>query len=421
MRVVVVGGGPAGCAGAYRLSQLGHEVVLLERERHVGGRTWTLRDGGFEIDTGAFAVSNLSARMLALIEEVGKSESVSSFAATLAIHHGGRLHEIRLTSLASRLRFPLIDWRSKLKLGALSVLPAPDIYDADALARVDDGESAADWGRRRAGDSGYRFAVKPGIELLGASCQQVNAPFAAGLTRAMRNVRPLRLGGGVGAFCEWLAERLDVRLGSAAATLAIDEDGVLVTTADGASHRADAAMIATDAGVAAELLGTAGAARGLRRAEYAPTAHLAIGFPSSAWADIDAEWVVATEQDAAVSTIGLLSRRSPQAVPPGAEVLDIYFSPSACGRLSDAELVEAAKQAIRHLLGKALPRPGFEMLFRQARGLSAPAPGSATELLATRASLPRQVAVVGDWVSYGGVELAVRSGEWGAARIAALA
>ena len=51
-RTVVIGGGIAGLATAALLAKEGHEVQLLERLEHVGGRAGTLERNGFRFDTG---------------------------------------------------------------------------------------------------------------------------------------------------------------------------------------------------------------------------------------------------------------------------------------------------------------------------------------------------------------------------------
>jgi UDP-galactopyranose mutase len=51
-RVVVVGGGYAGLAGAVRLAKLGHEVTLLERGDVLGGALAPVRQDGFQWDGG---------------------------------------------------------------------------------------------------------------------------------------------------------------------------------------------------------------------------------------------------------------------------------------------------------------------------------------------------------------------------------
>src|SRR5699024_5898177 len=51
-RVVVIGAGISGLATAALAAQDGHEVLVLERLPHVGGRAATLEDDGFVFDTG---------------------------------------------------------------------------------------------------------------------------------------------------------------------------------------------------------------------------------------------------------------------------------------------------------------------------------------------------------------------------------
>jgi predicted NAD/FAD-dependent oxidoreductase len=53
MKFVVVGAGISGCVCAYELSKAGHEVVVVEKGRGVGGRMATRRMQGARIDHGA--------------------------------------------------------------------------------------------------------------------------------------------------------------------------------------------------------------------------------------------------------------------------------------------------------------------------------------------------------------------------------
>ena len=41
--IVILGAGPAGVSAAWRLSELGHQVVMLERDGAVGGMGKTIR------------------------------------------------------------------------------------------------------------------------------------------------------------------------------------------------------------------------------------------------------------------------------------------------------------------------------------------------------------------------------------------
>ena len=50
--IVVLGAGPAGLSAAWRLSELGYPVTVLERDGAVGGMGKTIRVGGYDVDYG---------------------------------------------------------------------------------------------------------------------------------------------------------------------------------------------------------------------------------------------------------------------------------------------------------------------------------------------------------------------------------
>ncbi|MCS7050305.1 MAG: FAD-dependent oxidoreductase, partial [Thermomicrobium sp.] len=53
-RVLILGGGVAGLAAAWRLVQAGVEVLVLEARERVGGRVWTTFEyGPFPVELGA--------------------------------------------------------------------------------------------------------------------------------------------------------------------------------------------------------------------------------------------------------------------------------------------------------------------------------------------------------------------------------
>ena len=50
--IVVLGAGPAGMSAAWRLSELGHKVVVLEKGTAVGGMGKTITVGKYAVDYG---------------------------------------------------------------------------------------------------------------------------------------------------------------------------------------------------------------------------------------------------------------------------------------------------------------------------------------------------------------------------------
>jgi len=53
--IIILGGGPTGLAAAYRLSLDGEKVILLEKEKHLGGLSATLEKEGFLYEFGPHA------------------------------------------------------------------------------------------------------------------------------------------------------------------------------------------------------------------------------------------------------------------------------------------------------------------------------------------------------------------------------
>jgi len=76
MKVVVVGAGISGCACAYRLAEQGHDVVLVEKGRGVGGRMSTRRMAGARIDHGAQFFTVRDSRMKDLLRKWQSMDAV---------------------------------------------------------------------------------------------------------------------------------------------------------------------------------------------------------------------------------------------------------------------------------------------------------------------------------------------------------
>lgn len=82
-KIAVVGAGPAGLTAARRLAAAGHDVVVLETEPHVGGRTHTARFGeGHHLDTGAGWLTSAYTRTLQLLDELGERDRLRPLRAT---------------------------------------------------------------------------------------------------------------------------------------------------------------------------------------------------------------------------------------------------------------------------------------------------------------------------------------------------
>jgi diapolycopene oxygenase len=73
-RAVVIGGGLAGLAAAAELTTLGAAVVLVERNRHLGGKMNVLEEGGYRFDMGP-TILTIPSVVRGIIERSGRRVS----------------------------------------------------------------------------------------------------------------------------------------------------------------------------------------------------------------------------------------------------------------------------------------------------------------------------------------------------------
>jgi oxygen-dependent protoporphyrinogen oxidase len=414
--LVVIGAGPAGCAAGRALTELGHQVTLIESEPRVGGRTWTLREDGFSIDTGAVTLAHFYRRTLALARSLGRSDEIVRFDRVAGFHDGSELHPLRMESPPSYMRLGLLGLRDKARIAARSLRASlrggPDLFELDSLVEADRGETIAQWGRRSFGEAGYEYVVRPNIEPLWSfSCEDASAALQLALLRVSRGrgVRLMVPRRGVGSVCEWLAEGLQVRAGTKVMRLEV-ADRVLVH-ADSGTLAADGVVIATDATTASGLV-PAGPARAiLEQVPYAANVHVAFGFAEDPWPEFPTDIVVPVGSgERAVTSVELLSRRSESLVPEGAQVVDVYIGDRAARRLTDAEAAAEAHDAVNRYLGAA-PPPAFEHVFRRERAFPVPVPGGYSRMREALSATPSRVRLAGDYLSHAMIEAAIRSGE----------
>ena len=77
-RVIIIGGGFAGLSAGVELSELGFEVLLLERRRHLGGRAYSFTDTrtGDIVDNGQHLFMGCYAHTIAFLKKIGRLEKL---------------------------------------------------------------------------------------------------------------------------------------------------------------------------------------------------------------------------------------------------------------------------------------------------------------------------------------------------------
>ena len=232
-RTAVLGAGALGLTVAYRLAQRGDEVVVLEREPIAGGLA-----AGFEIEPGMWLekfyhhLFRGDRHAIGLIEELGLGDDLVWHRPLTVTLRDGQVHQ--LDSPISLLRFRPLPVPDRLRMGAalayLKALPNPERLE---------GQTAADWIRRRMGQRAYDVVWGP---LLRGKFGELADEIAMPWFWARVHDRTAQLGylrGGFQRLYNRLAERIrelegDVRLGTEVTEVRTDASaGLRVATASG--------------------------------------------------------------------------------------------------------------------------------------------------------------------------------------------
>ena len=433
MKVIVIGGGPAGCAAAYTLRKQGHDVRVFEASHCVGGRTKQLKRDGYNLGTGAlFLMGGLYPRTSALLKEMGRyKELVPWKGASQLMDNDNSRYPVNFVALQSYLSVPKLTWGDRLKIifAGIKLFLSPgakNAFDGHELAKYETGENLEDWARKNLGDRAYEYIVRPIMDFLYAvPCSWLSLPFPLAVIQQAPKMALSVPPGGIGQVSDWFIEHspgVRVHLNSRVERVEANGKGYKVT-AKGESFDADGLVVATESFVAADLLKdfiSQTTAQKLRSTPYTEYAHVAIGYDKSPWPNFPADIVmpVGYGEERNVGAIVLHSRRHPGAVPPGAECVGVYFNTPPLAKMSDEDIKREAVEAAIHAFGPA-PEPSFVHLFRYDNGLTIAKPGHYKTLDSVHVEMPKGIVLAGDYFSQAGVEAAVFSGEEAAQKLSA--
>jgi oxygen-dependent protoporphyrinogen oxidase len=165
-RIAVVGAGMAGMSAAYRLQRAGFEPTVFERDDRVGGRIWTVEQGGYLMDLGAAVYLGTYREAIALIREVGLGGELRELPAIGSMPRAGRLHEFDYSApIRTALTTKAISSAGKLKAVKLALMLLRNLgnlgySDYTKLVALDD-ETTRDYSRRALGRELEEYATEP--------------------------------------------------------------------------------------------------------------------------------------------------------------------------------------------------------------------------------------------------------------------
>lgn len=253
--VIVIGAGLAGLRCAGRLSELGHEVTVLEASDAVGGRVRTDVVDGFRCDRG-FQVLNPAYPAVRSWVDV-EALRLQEFGAGILVRG-----EQGLRVLADPIREPGLGLRTvssgylnPLEIAALGRWAARVLADPRGVIRNRDETLAASFDAAGVTGRLRREVLEPFLAgVLADSHGTSSANFTKLLVRMFALGRPGLPADGMGALPEQLARSLtDVRLDTPVDSVAGRSEGRVEVRAAGATLSARALVVAADPVTAARL------------------------------------------------------------------------------------------------------------------------------------------------------------------------
>ncbi len=385
-RLVIVGGGIAGLAAAWRAQALSAErpveITLVEREDRLGGKIRTELSGGFLFEMGAESFLSRKPAGVKLCEELDLLDRLQG-----RTPRSGRsfvMHRHALHPLPEGLSGFIPTDLDSLKASSLLSEEAKRRFEREPTIPPDPGsgdQSVARFLSRRLGPEVFHLLVEPlvsGIYAGDAALLSVKATYPQ-LLDLERRYGSLLAGlkaqaapaGGLPAFVSFplgmaelvsrLAGRLTsvrIVLGAAARSVETAREGIRVELADGGSLEADAGILAVPAYEAARLL--AGLDPELaalhERIPYASSAVVQLAFDSPAAAGpLDGYgYVVPSVEESDILACTWSSSKWEHRAPDGSALIRYYlgrFGRDDITRKSDRELVEAARSELAATLG----------------------------------------------------------------------
>lgn len=406
-RVVVVGGGIAGLAAAYRLKTRGGvSVTLVESDSRLGGKIRTDRVDGFVVEGGPDTFLSYKPRGIGLCRELGLEDRLHGTNEKVRrtfVMRGGALYELPegLTGLipsrfGPMLRTGLISPLGKLRMGLDYLIP-PRSTNGD--------ESLAAFVERRLGRELYDRLIEPlmsgiyagdGEQLsLGATFPQLrqtereHGSLIRGMLAAKRG-RPVSGRGGTGpggkqwpAFVtpttglaeivEALESRLgdvDIRRGTPVGRVEAGPVGYRLILENGEALGAESVVLATPAFVTSRLVeGLDPDMAGVLRAiPHVSTATVSVAYPLG---DIPRPldgygYIIPRAEGRSILACTWTSTKFPHRAPEGYGLIRAFIGRAGQGdvlRGSDDDLVGLVREELRAVLGITAP-PMMRRVFR---------------------------------------------------------
>jgi oxygen-dependent protoporphyrinogen oxidase len=346
--IFVVGAGPSGLAAAWRLTQNGHQVVVLESRDRVGGQLLTVKQDGFLMEAGTTILPAAYEDVMRLVREAGLLGDLIAANSLMGFMRDGQLHTLRADNLAlDAARTKLLSTKSKLKVArlVLDTLRMRRVlsYEDLSLAAAFDTETPRAYATRVGlGDELYDYLIEPtvrgGAGVPGDVISVVEFFF---LWQKVLGTKLFAFRDGYSTLPERLASGLDVRL--SCNVREVIEDGAKVTVSwDGPNgletHEGAGAVVSSMGNLVPEIVPQLPESRKefLRALNY--THCINVNFALSQPPAIESAFIVVPRPEAPDLFAAILEHnKAPDRTPPGKGLVTLYGMNEWSARHMDAD------------------------------------------------------------------------------------
>ena len=115
MKIGIIGGGAAGLAAAYELTNRGHLAEVFERAPFLAGQASTFPVGGGQLEKGYHHLFVSDTDMVDLINELGLGHKLEWLESKVGLYYGGRIWDF--STPMDLLRFKPLSFAQRLRVG----------------------------------------------------------------------------------------------------------------------------------------------------------------------------------------------------------------------------------------------------------------------------------------------------------------
>jgi len=171
MKIAVIGGGLTGLVTSYKLSKLGHQVILYEKDAQLGGLATYTKFGSFYWDKFYHVILPFDSYLIDFIKEIGLSRKLNWKQTYTGYYTNNKYYSI--SNSKEFIQFPLLNIFSKIRL-ALTIFKASKITDWKKLEQI----TVKDWLIKTGGNKNFQNFWEPLLlAKLGPHYKRVSALF----------------------------------------------------------------------------------------------------------------------------------------------------------------------------------------------------------------------------------------------------